>query len=97
MKTDRKYSRKSIVDAKIYDINLLIKFVKNKDGIISFDKHKNLPGRGAYCLLDENQINILFRKKLLNKAFKQNINIEVYNNLEGEVNEWIKIVKENQM
>ncbi|AXE61066.1 DUF448 domain-containing protein [[Mycoplasma] phocae] len=97
MKIDRKYNRKSIVDSKIYDINMLIKFVKNKNGIISFDKNKNMPGRGAYCLLDEDQINILFRKKLLNKAFKQNINVEVYNNLEGEVIEWIKTVKENQM
>lgn len=97
MKIDRKYQRKSIVDSQIYDVNLLIRFAKNQNNEISFDPNKEKPGRGAYCLNNEDQIAILFKKRLLNKAFKQNIDLEVYEKLRNEVEEWIKTTKENQM
>ncbi|AWX42901.1 putative transcription termination factor [Metamycoplasma cloacale] len=89
MKTDRNYSRKSIVDNQIYPIDQLIRFNKNKFNVISFDEFKNLEGRGAYCLINEEQIKVLFKKRLLNKAFRQNIDQEIYNNIQKEVEEWL--------
>ncbi|TPE57749.1 YlxR family protein [[Mycoplasma] falconis] len=89
-KTDRKYSRKSIVDGQIYPINQLLRFTKNKLGQIQFDPELKLPGRGAYVLNNEEQIEILFKKKLLNRAFRQNIDIEIYESLKEEVKLWIK-------
>ncbi|AZG68420.1 YlxR family protein [Mycoplasma struthionis] len=97
MKTDKNYSRKSISDNKIYEISKLVRFVKNKQGEISFDENKNKPGRGAYCLASQDQLDILFNKKLLHKAFRQNIAPEVYEKLRNEVELWLnKKTTENQ-
>ncbi|WP_373590112.1 YlxR family protein [Metamycoplasma equirhinis] len=98
MKIDRRiYLRKSIVDSQLYEINNLLRFVKNKDGVISFDSTKTKPGRGAYCLNSQDQIEILFKKRLLDRAFKQNISIEIYNSMKAEVEKWIKEINEHQM
>ncbi|WP_373434918.1 YlxR family protein [Metamycoplasma equirhinis] len=98
MKIDRRiYLRKSIVDSQLYEINNLLRFVKNKDGVISFDSTKTKLGRGAYCLNSQDQIEILFKKRLLNRAFKQNISIEIYNSMKAEVEKWIKEINERQM
>lgn len=98
MKTDKKYSRKSIVDSQIYDVNLMVRFAKNKDNEISFDPYLEKPGRGAYCLNNVEQIDTVFKKKLLNRAFRQNISLDVYDSIRKEVEEWVnKTIKENQM
>lgn len=98
MKTDKKYSRKSIVDSQIYDVNLMVRFAKNKDNEISFDPYLEKPGRGAYCLNNIEQIDTVFKKKLLNRAFRQNISLDVYDSIRKEVEEWVnKTTKENQM
>lgn len=84
------YSRKCIVTSKILPVDRLIKFVLSKDGIIKLEKDKKLLGRGAYCIKDEQIINILFERKLLNKSFKTNINMQTYNELKKEVDEYVK-------
>ncbi|QKX31671.1 YlxR family protein [Metamycoplasma hominis] len=88
--------RKSIVDNKIYDIDLLLRFSKDKNNLISFDPYKKNPGRGAYCLNDSEQIEILFKRRLLNKAFKQNIDIQKYNEIRKEVDEWVNKISKNE-
>lgn len=35
--------RKSIVDNKIYDLDLLLRFSKDKNNLISFDPYKRTP------------------------------------------------------
>ncbi|RMA77574.1 hypothetical protein JN00_0425 [Metamycoplasma subdolum] len=97
MKSDKRIERKSISNNTKYTLDKLIRFVKQKDGKILFDIDQKLGGRGAYCLNDEENIEILFRKKLLNKAFKQNISQEVYDNLRNEVAIWQKKRKDNQI
>ncbi|GIZ05781.1 hypothetical protein MSATCC14277_3630 [Metamycoplasma salivarium] len=99
MKTENKIiSRKSIVDGQIYPISELIRFAKSKNGEVHFDPESNLKGKGAYCLNNISQLDILFKRKLLNKTFRQNIDIEMYNTIKSEVDEWIKSkIKENQI
>ena len=75
-------SRKCIVTGKILPINQLIKFVLLKD--------KKIYGRGAYCTNDPKIIDDLFKKKYLNKSFKQNILPEIYNQLREEVDKYVK-------
>ncbi|WP_045433915.1 YlxR family protein [Metamycoplasma canadense] len=88
MKIDKKYSRKSVVDGKIYPISQLIRFAK-VDNNFYFDPNLELKGRGAYCLNNLEQINTFFKKHLLNKAFKQNINQEIHTKLRNEVEIWL--------
>ncbi|ENY68872.1 Hypothetical protein MAU_2360 [Metamycoplasma auris 15026] len=98
MKIDKKYSRKSIVDNKIYPVTSLVRFAKINNQFY-FDPNIELNGRGTYCLENEAQINTLFSKRLLNKAFRQNIDIETYEKLKKEVEIWLnkKTTKEFQM
>ncbi|AWX69753.1 YlxR family protein [[Mycoplasma] anseris] len=97
MKIDKKnYSRKSIVDNQIYPIADLLRFSKDQNGEIHFDPQKTHQGRGAYCLKTIEQIEQLFKKRLLNRAFKQNIEIEVYNKLRNEVDEWVRKIQEEE-
>ena len=99
MKTENKIiSRKSIVDGQIYPISELIRFAKLKNGEVHFDPESNLKGKGAYCLNNISQLDILSKRKLLNKTFRHNIDIEMYNTIKSEVDEWIKSkIKENQI
>ena len=83
-------SRKCIVTGKILPINQLIKFVLLKDKTIVLEKDKKIYGRGAYCTNDPKIIDDLFKKKYLNKSFKQNILPEIYNQLREEVDKYVK-------
>lgn len=56
----------------------LIKIVKNKDGSIDIDANYNKDGRGAYICKNVDCLELLNKKKLLNKAFKSNIDDEIY-------------------
>lgn len=84
------FSRKCIVTNKIVPVNQLIRFVLLKNGVIMFEKDEKILGRGAYCLKNIETIELLFKKKSLNKAFKKNIPQETYNALRKEVEEYVK-------
>ena len=45
------------------------------------DKNHNLDGRGAYVCLNSNCINLTIKKKLLNRSFKSNLDIQIYEKL----------------
>lgn len=83
-------TRKCIVTGKISPINELIRFVLKKDGTIHLEKNEKILGRGAYCLKDDEVIDILFKKKFLNKTFKRNVPLNVYEQLRKEVDEYVK-------
>ena len=59
----------------------LIRIVKNKSGEISLDKTGKLDGRGAYICKEGNCCDKLLKTKSLNKTFRENISIEVYNEI----------------
>lgn len=81
--------RKCIVTGKIVPIDNLIRFVLLKSGDIVFEKDKKILGRGAYCLNSNEAIEVLFRKKILNKSFKKNISHEKYESLKKEVEDYV--------
>ncbi len=83
-------SRKCIVTGQIIPIEKLIRFVLLEDGTIALEKDKKIYGRGSYCLKNEETINELFKRKLLNRSFKRNIPIDTYNELRKDVNEYVK-------
>lgn len=56
----------------------LWRIVKNKEGEIFIDETHKANGRGAYLCKKDSCIETCFRKKFLNKAFKMEINAEVY-------------------
>lgn len=45
------------------------------------DEKQKLGGRGAYVCKNANCINLTIKKRLLNRAYKQNIENELYNKL----------------
>ena len=61
----------------------LDRIVKTDNGIV-LDKTGKLGGRGAYICHSDECKNNLFKNKVLNKAFKQNISAEVYENLKEQ-------------
>lgn len=79
------YSRKCIVSGQICPVEQLIRFALFKDGTIKVEKATKLGGRGAYCKNEPEIIEQLFKRKLLNRAFKRNINPNIYEALKQEV------------
>ena len=47
----------------------------------TIDKGQKLDGRGAYICKDHKCIELTIKKKLLNKSFKTNLDIQIYNEL----------------
>ncbi|PAF54759.1 YlxR family protein [Mycoplasmopsis agassizii] len=85
--------RKCFVTHKIYERKHLIRFAKKNDQI-TIDWSLKAPGRGAYCLNDKVVIEELFKKKLLNRVFKANIDQAIYNSLKQQLLEEIENGKE---
>lgn len=65
----------------------LIRIVKTKEGIIidTSDKMK-INGRGAYVKKDAAAIEILIKKDLLSRAFKEKVSNDVYEELKNILN-----------
>lgn len=49
------------------------------------DKFHKLGGRGAYICNNPNCIDKMLNKRLLNRAFKTNLNVSVYENLREQM------------
>ncbi|MXR23018.1 YlxR family protein [Mesomycoplasma flocculare] len=95
----KKYTRKCIVDQKIYPVKDLIRFTYSSDKLI-IDKFfdKKIGGRGAYIFADYDKIQHAIKKRLFNRAFKTKIPANTYQNLANEVEIiWKKPKSESQM
>ena len=62
----------------------LIRIVRTSDNDFSVDKTGKLNGRGSYICNSEECINNLVKQKALNKAFKTNVDKEVYDKLKEQ-------------
>lgn len=51
------------------------------NNVIALDVLQKLGGRGAYVCKNSNCINMTIKKHLFNKAFKTNVEREIYNSL----------------
>ena len=76
-----KQTRTCIVCKNKFNQNSLIRIVKNKNGKIVVQDNEKLDGRGAYICKDQNCYENLIKAKALNRAFKQNIEQDVYANI----------------
>ena len=65
--------------------NELIRVVKlaNSNEFV-FDSTGKLNGRGAYICNNDNCINLVIKKKLINRSYKTNISNDIYESLKGE-------------
>lgn len=63
----------------------LTRIVKDKEGNIFIDETGKKNGRGAYVCKNEECLNKLLKQKSLNKAFKTNVNDEIYQKLKEEI------------
>ncbi|MCR8613344.1 MAG: YlxR family protein [Mycoplasma sp.] len=73
--------RKCIATNKSYEKVKLIRIVKTKDGEIKIDLEQKIDGRGAYILKDKKLSKKLRRNKLLNRAFRVEVDKSVYDEL----------------
>ena len=77
--------RKCIVTHELFDTSELIRVVKTKDNKFFVDS--KIDGRGAYISKDIEKIDVIIKHRLLNRAFKGNVPIEVYNLLGNKLKE----------
>ena len=74
--------RMCIACREMQDKRNLLRVVKDKEGNISIDETGKKNGRGAYICKNEDCIKKCIKQKSFNKAFKTNINEEIYKNIE---------------
>lgn len=55
--------------------------VSKFNGIISVEKKHSSFGRGAYICNSKDCVDLVIKKRLLNRAFKTNLDVEIYNQL----------------
>ncbi|MFL0979613.1 YlxR family protein [Mycoplasmopsis synoviae] len=76
-------TRKCIVTSLILPVEKLTRFSFNKTTKeLKLDIDKNLKNRGAYFLKNKDNWEILKKRRLLNKTFKYNFTIDIYNDIE---------------
>ena len=77
--------RMCIACRTLQDKRNLTRLVKDKEGNIFIDETGKKNGRGAYVCKNEECLNKLLKQKSLNKAFKTNVNDEIYQKLKEEI------------
>ena len=60
-----------------------IKIVKNKNGTFAIERDKKLDGRGCYICNSEECFEKCLKNKALNRAFKTNVPMEIYEELKN--------------
>ena len=83
-------NRSSILSRKCISCGLkkhkseLFRIAKMADSHISLDVNDKLEGRGAYVCLNIECIDKVIRRRLIDKALRQRISKELYENLKSE-------------
>lgn len=74
--------RMCIACRQMKDKRELLRIVKSKEGEIAIDESGKKNGRGAYICKSPECLNKLKRQRILNKAFKMNVEEKIYNQIE---------------
>ena len=85
MKSKNKPQRMCVCCREMKDKDMLVRIVKTCEGKIFVDSTGKANGRGAYICKDKNCFAKLKKNKSLAKAFKCQIDEEVYTKIEGEI------------
>lgn len=75
-----KQERKCVSCRNSFNQNTLLRIAKINNEFILDENHK-LGGRGAYICKNKECIDLAIKKRLLNRAFKQNIENSIYDKL----------------
>ena len=76
--------RMCIACRQMIDKNDLIRVVRNKNAEYMVDFSGKADGRGAYVCNNLDCVKKCIKTKALNRAFKENISLEVYESIQGE-------------
>lgn len=63
----------------------LIRISRDKNGRISVDRARLLPGRGAYICGDADCVEKVIKKRKLNRAFRTEVEPEIYELIREEI------------
>lgn len=75
-----KQNRKCVACRQTRQQNEMLRIARiNNEYIIDFDQ--KLDGRGAYVCKDQKCIDLTIKKRLLNKSFKTNLDVQIYEKL----------------
>ena len=77
----KQVNRMCFVCRNTYPKNELNRLVKTSEGKIFLDKTGKQSGRGAYICNCQDCVMLIKKQKILNKAFKCEFPLEVYNQL----------------
>ena len=75
-----KQERTCIACRKKNNQNEMIRISKI-NGVVAVEKSHSAFGRGAYICKNKDCVDLVIKKRLLNRAFKSNLDLEVYNQL----------------
>ena len=78
--------RTCIACKNVQDKKELIRIVRTKEGVIELDSTGRKNGRGAYICKDVKCFESLKKSRGLDRSFKSQISIEVYDKLFDELN-----------
>lgn len=76
----QKQQRRCIACRKSDNQNNMIRVAKYKNELF-LDKNHSPNGRGAYICNNKECIGMVIKKRLLNRAFKMNLEVGIYNQL----------------
>lgn len=82
-------SRSCIVCREQKDKSQLVRIVRSSDGEVTVDTTGKAPGRGAYVCASGDCIKTAINKRLFNRAFKQQLSMDVYDGLRAEYDRMI--------
>ena len=77
--------RMCIACREMQDKKNLLRVVKDKENQISIDITGKKNGRGAYICKNEDCLNKCIKQKSFNKAFKTNVDDEVYHQIKEAI------------
>lgn len=75
-----KLNRKCVACRECKQQNEMLRIARIQDQFVIDAKHK-LGGRGAYVCKNKNCIDLTIKKRLLNRSFKANLDVNIYNML----------------
>nr|WP_245594785.1 YlxR family protein [Mesoplasma photuris] len=86
MKKQKVSLRRDVVSKQLLPKNELIRIVKNKSNEIFIDQSQKADGRGVWIKSDIDSIKKARQKNLLSKGLKTKLNLDIYDQLEREIN-----------
>lgn len=86
--------RSCIGCARVSDKGDLLRIVRNPEGMILLDPNGRLSGRGAYICKNRDCLNMILKKKSLERAFSMKIAGETYEMIGNFVEEYLKSAQE---